>query len=158
MLNAYEVSGSSPPPVEDVFEAGLKMPRGKSGRTLALIDAAVQILEEIQPATVRAVCHRLFALGHIKNMSTTESNKVSRHLTHARERGDIPWEWIVDETRRPLSSGQGGREVRSAARKGHASTGMREPPDGFVSSPPMDQITEHGNKQLDAGDRGQRRR
>jgi len=35
--------------------------RGKAQATLQLVDAAIRILEEIQPATVRAVCYRLFA-------------------------------------------------------------------------------------------------
>ena len=32
-------------------------------------------------------------------MEKTETNRVSRQLTEAREAGDVPWEWIVDETR-----------------------------------------------------------
>jgi len=39
--------------------------RGKSERSLQLIDASIDILEEIQPATVRAVCYRLFTMGLI---------------------------------------------------------------------------------------------
>ncbi|MDQ3692227.1 MAG: hypothetical protein M3464_01180, partial [Chloroflexota bacterium] len=51
------------------------------------------------PATVRAVCYRLFTQNLIANMSKGETDKVSRALTLARERGWIAWEWIVDETR-----------------------------------------------------------
>jgi len=36
------------------------MGRGKSAKSLALIDACYEILQEIQPATVRAVCYQLF--------------------------------------------------------------------------------------------------
>lgn len=75
--------------------------RGKSQASLALIDAAYDILEEIQPATVRAVCYRLFVLKLIKSMAKGETSKVSKQLTWAREQGRIPWEWIVDETRAP---------------------------------------------------------
>lgn len=73
--------------------------RGKSAKSLALIEAAHSILSEIQPASVRAVCYRLFTLGIIANMSKTETNRVSSQLTWARETAVIPWEWIVDETR-----------------------------------------------------------
>lgn len=73
--------------------------RGKARKTINLINAAADILAEIQPATVRAVCYRLFALGIIRDMSKAETNKVSRQLVWAREQGIIPWEWIVDETR-----------------------------------------------------------
>ena len=41
------------------------MGRGKSSASLALIDAAARILEEIQPASVRSVCYRLFTEGRI---------------------------------------------------------------------------------------------
>ena len=75
------------------------MGRGKAQKSLALVDAARSILEEIQPATVRAVCYRLFVLKLIKNMSKNETTKVSKQLVWAREEGIIPWSWIVDETR-----------------------------------------------------------
>lgn len=75
------------------------MGRGKSRRSLELIEASIEILDEIQPASVRAVCYRLFTCGLIPNMSKNETNKVSRQLTDAREAGQIPWPWIVDETR-----------------------------------------------------------
>ena len=75
------------------------MPRGKARRSLELIEASIEILREIQPATVRAVCYRLFTLGLIDSMSRNNTNKVGRQLTDAREAGWIPWAWIVDETR-----------------------------------------------------------
>jgi hypothetical protein len=79
---------------------GSPMARGKARRSLELIEASIEILREIQPATVRAVAYRLFTRGLIGNMSKTETNKVSRQLTDAREAGWIPWAWLVDETRR----------------------------------------------------------
>jgi hypothetical protein len=63
------------------------MGRGRSARTLRLIEAAEEILEEIQPATVRAVCYRLFTQGLIESMAKTETNRVGHHLTEAREDG-----------------------------------------------------------------------
>lgn len=71
--------------------------RGKSQTGLALIEAARQVLREIE----RAVCYRLFTLGYIDSMCKAETNKVSTQLTWARETGRIPWSWIVDETRDP---------------------------------------------------------
>src|SRR2546425_6084399 len=76
------------------------MGRGKSRRSLELIEASIEILREIQPATVRAVCYRLFTLGFIDSMARNETSRVYRQLIDARESGAIPWEWIVDETRR----------------------------------------------------------
>ena len=75
------------------------MRRGKSQASKRLIEASHQILKEIQPASVRAVCYRLFTMGMIPNMSKGSTGKVSKQLVYARENGIIPWGWIVDETR-----------------------------------------------------------
>ncbi|MFO1126446.1 MAG: hypothetical protein U1E25_14970 [Methylocystis sp.] len=73
--------------------------RGLSEKSKAIIEAAYQVLETEKPASVRAVCYRLFALGVVDSMKKGETDKVSRLLVHARENEIIPWEWIVDETR-----------------------------------------------------------
>ena len=73
--------------------------RGKSSKSVALIDAAHDILAGIRPATVRAVCYQLFNRKLIADMSRLSTARVSRLLTDAREDGTIPWEWFVDETR-----------------------------------------------------------
>ena len=73
--------------------------RGMARKSLDLIDACRNLLEEIQPTTVRSVCYQLFTRGFIESMSRNETAKVSRLLVVARENGSIPWEWIVDETR-----------------------------------------------------------
>jgi len=75
------------------------MGRGKATKSLELIEACVHILEEIQPCSVRAVCYQLFTRRLLASMAKSETNKVGRLLTYAREQGRIPWEWIVDETR-----------------------------------------------------------
>lgn len=73
--------------------------RGKSQASLTLIDAAKNILAEIQPATVRAVCYRLFTADLLPGMAKKHTDRVSTQLVWARENGVIPWHWIVDETR-----------------------------------------------------------
>ena len=78
---------------------GFKRGRGPAQKTLVLTAAIVGILEEIQPASVRAVCYRLFVAGHIANMSKGQTDRVSRVLVAAREAGLVPWEWVVDENR-----------------------------------------------------------
>lgn len=77
------------------------MGRGMSKQSDRLIEAVDRILADIQPATVRAVCYKLFTEGLLSSMSKNETNKVSRLLTWAREMSVIPWDWIVDETRQP---------------------------------------------------------
>ena len=73
--------------------------RGKSAKSLEIIKASIRILEEIQPASVRAVCYRLFTEKLIPNMSKGSTDAVGTQLVYARENGLIPWDWIVDETR-----------------------------------------------------------
>lgn len=75
------------------------MPRGKSHQSTQLIRACAQILREIQPASVRAVCYRLFVQGVIPDMSRGSTNRVGTQLVYARKQRLIPWGWIVDETR-----------------------------------------------------------
>lgn len=75
--------------------------RGKAQRSLKLVRAAALILDEIQPASVRAVCYRLFTKGVIASMAKASTSRVSKQITWAREQGVIPWGWIVDETREP---------------------------------------------------------
>ncbi len=81
-------------------QTGLKKPgRGMAQASLDLIAAMNTIAEATQPITGRGVGYKLFTLGLIQSMSTNEMQKVYRLLRIAREQGDIPWEWIVDETR-----------------------------------------------------------
>lgn len=75
------------------------MPRGKTAKSRALIDACAAILAEIHPATVRAVCYQLFIRGLLDSMATACTKRVSAQLVDAREAGMVPWAWIVDETR-----------------------------------------------------------
>ena len=75
------------------------MGRGRSVKSQQLILAAREILKAIQPASIRAVCYQLFNRGLIVSMAKSETNRVSTQLRDARERGVIPWRWIVDETR-----------------------------------------------------------
>ena len=73
--------------------------RGKSEKSLTLIGAAIGILEEIQPTSVRSVCYQLFIRGLIPSMATKYTSMVSKLLVWAREQGLLPWAYIVDETR-----------------------------------------------------------
>lgn len=73
--------------------------RGRSKASVAMIEAAQRILAEIQPASVRAVCYRLFTEERIRDMSKASTDAVSKQLVYAREYDIVPWDWIVDETR-----------------------------------------------------------
>jgi len=75
------------------------MPRGLAKETVDLIAAAHAILKEQHPQGVRATCYQLFNKKLLPDMSRPSTNKISRILTDARTRGDIPWSWISDEKR-----------------------------------------------------------
>jgi hypothetical protein len=68
-------------------------------KSIDLIDRMRQIAEATQPITGRGIGYKLFSAGLIPSMSRKDMQKVYRLLKEARERGIIPWEWIVDETR-----------------------------------------------------------
>jgi hypothetical protein len=75
------------------------MPRGQTDATKELVAVAHGILAATHPATVRGVCYQLFNRKLIPDMGKNATARVSRVLTGARERGEIPFSWIVDETR-----------------------------------------------------------
>jgi hypothetical protein len=68
-------------------------------RSLDLIEAMYTVTEAAQPITGRGVGYKLFTSNLIPSMERAEMQRVYRLLKEARERGHIPWEWIVDETR-----------------------------------------------------------
>ena len=68
-------------------------------KSLDLIGHSRNILAELHPTTVRGVAYQLFTRGLIENMGDKCVRNVSRMIVIAREKGIIPWEWIVDETR-----------------------------------------------------------
>jgi hypothetical protein len=76
-----------------------KKVRGMAQKSLDLIEAMYAAAEAAQPITGRGVGYKLFTRGLISSMARSEMQRVYRLLKEARERGDIPWHWIVDETR-----------------------------------------------------------
>src|SRR6476619_6406907 len=62
--------------------------------SLGLIEAGSAEPSEIQPSSVRAVCHRLSVRGAIPNSAKGSPDRVSRALTCAR--GPVPSGWIMD--------------------------------------------------------------
>jgi hypothetical protein len=68
------------------------MGRGMAQKSKDLIDFMYTTAKAIQPVTGRGI--------GIPSMSKDSMYKVYRLLKIAREQGAIPWEWIVDESRR----------------------------------------------------------
>jgi hypothetical protein len=85
--------------VTEYFQTGMKKGRGRAQRSLDLIQAMREIIEQSQPITGRGVGYKLFSANLIPSMSRNAMQAVYRLLKEAREEGTIRWEWIVDETR-----------------------------------------------------------
>jgi hypothetical protein len=68
-------------------------------KSLALIEAMYAIAEAAQPITGRGIGYKLFTQGLIPSMGRADMQRVYRLLKEARERDDLPWSFIVDETR-----------------------------------------------------------
>jgi hypothetical protein len=81
------------------FETRSKKGRGKAQASLDLIEAMFDAAECAQPITGRGIGYKPFTAGLIASMATSEMQRVYRLLKLAREQGEIPWNWIVDETR-----------------------------------------------------------
>jgi hypothetical protein len=84
---------------DEHFETSSKKGRGMAQASLGLITEMRDIAKAANPITGRGVGYKLFAAGKIDSMASHEMQRVYRLLKEARERGLIPWEWIVDETR-----------------------------------------------------------
>jgi hypothetical protein len=70
-----------------------------AAKSIALIEAMRRAAADAQPITGRGIGYKLFTAGWIPSMDRRPMQQVYRLLKEARERGMIPWEWIVDETR-----------------------------------------------------------
>jgi hypothetical protein len=75
------------------------MGRGMAQGSKRLIDFMYTTARNIQPVTGRGIGYKLFTAGYIPSMAKGEMAKVYRLLKIAREKGIIPWDWIVDESR-----------------------------------------------------------
>ena len=81
------------------FDTCFRKGRGLGRKSLDLIEAMYPIVKAAQPITGRGVGYKLFIAGLSPSMATADMQRVYRLLKEARERGIVPWDWIVDETR-----------------------------------------------------------
>ena len=66
-----------------------------------LADAAVAILTEERPMTLRQLYYRLISVGPLRN-AASEYSRLGAVMTRLREAGDVPRSWLVDHTRTTL--------------------------------------------------------
>ncbi len=66
---------------------------------VSIEQAIINILQEIQPATVRQLFYALTVKGVIEKTEQEYQRTVCRKLTELRENGRVPFDWISDHTR-----------------------------------------------------------
>jgi len=77
----------------------IKRFRRNKAAVTSIRDAIRDVLEEDHPQTVRQVFYALTVRGVIKKAEIEYQQTVIRLLVQMREDGDIPFEWIADNTR-----------------------------------------------------------
>ena len=79
-------------------------PTSRSRRSKADIDvikaAIVDVLENDHPMTVRQVFYQLVVRGVIEKTEAQYQGTVIRLMTEMRIGGELPFDWVVDESRR----------------------------------------------------------
>jgi alkylated DNA nucleotide flippase Atl1 len=65
----------------------------------ALRGALFEIVREQRPMTVRQVFYRAVSRGVVAKTENEYNRTVGRLLKEMRLAGDLPWSWIVDNTR-----------------------------------------------------------
>jgi hypothetical protein len=71
---------------------------GENRKTTALIDAALKILAEQNPMTIRQLFYRLVSVNVIPN-DLASYQRVSEAMTKSRDDGRCPFGWIADRSR-----------------------------------------------------------
>ena len=66
---------------------------------VSIREAIHKLLSEDNPQTVRQVFYQLTVLGVIQKAEIEYQRTVIRLLTEMREAGEIPFDWIADNTR-----------------------------------------------------------
>jgi hypothetical protein len=84
---------------DEQIETCSKKVRGMAQRSLDLIERMRVKAKAAQPITGRGIGYKLFIANLIASMARGDMARIYRLLREARERGIIPWEWIVDESR-----------------------------------------------------------
>lgn len=69
-------------------------------KTIKLIEAAYEVLQEYNPMTLRQ-CYYQLVSKHVIDNNISQYKRLSGALVKARKEGLIPWDWIEDRIRQP---------------------------------------------------------
>jgi hypothetical protein len=91
--------GGIPEPKPFYSPKPIKRQRRTKAAVTSVRNTIKQLLEESHPQTVRQVFYALTVKGAVAKTETEYKMTVGRLLTEMREKGEIPFSWIVDHTR-----------------------------------------------------------
>jgi hypothetical protein len=96
------LAATSPPPINPFYVAS-DIKQKRSRRTKAAVatirKSIIDILSEDNPQTVRRVFYALTVRGVIAKAEIEYQRTVVRLLGEMREAGQVPFEWLADNTR-----------------------------------------------------------
>jgi hypothetical protein len=78
----------------------IKRPRRTKADVTAIRNAIIEVIKDDPPMTVRQVFYQLVARGVIEKTEDQYQGTVIRLMTEMRLSGDLPFHWVVDESRR----------------------------------------------------------
>jgi hypothetical protein len=94
-----ELASTSTPSTASYVASDIKRSRRTKAAIITIKEAIFDLLSKDHPQTVRQVFYALTVRGAIKKAEIEYQRTVVRLLTEMREAGDIPFEWIADNTR-----------------------------------------------------------
>jgi hypothetical protein len=77
-----------------------KRSRRTKADVTAIRDAIIEVIEDDPPMTVRQVFYQLVARGVIEKTEEQYQGTVIRLMTEMRLSGELPFDWVIDESRR----------------------------------------------------------
>jgi hypothetical protein len=75
---------------------------GTSFKNLPLASVSVELLKAHQPDTVRGNMYLVVSAGWLPDTSDKSYDRIQRLLNRLRERGTVPFRWIVDNVRQTI--------------------------------------------------------
>jgi hypothetical protein len=101
MIPIIAVDTSSPrlPSARSYRSSSIKRQRRSKAEIDAIREAIYKVVARDKPMTVRQIFYRLVALGIIDKTEAEYRQTAGRLLTAMRRAGDIPFNWIADNTR-----------------------------------------------------------
>jgi hypothetical protein len=98
-LNSAQTPTSSAEPFYGAYPIKSKRHRRTKAAVASIRDTIKEILEQSHPQTVRQVFYAATVRGAVSKVEREYQKTIVRLLVDMREHGDVPFEWLADNTR-----------------------------------------------------------